>query len=443
MIASRPRLGRADENAWFAALDSDEATVRATLAANLIDRTDPRAAELCTPLGFYWYFRARVTEGARWLGLARDAAAGHDPAHWVAATVVLASALATQGRVETARPLVKEVLGRLAGLEDEALIVVGEGLIALGGALWVHPDAALITDVHAGLQQIATRSGDPDLQLFTDIQGCSVTALAGRLAEAATRAEELHDEAIAAGNDAAAWLSAATPMTAALLHDDPERGIFWVRKVMRAHVAAGGTSSAGMFIENRANYETQRGSHRQAARLYAAAHTHTRRAPWSGHAALSPPTCSDAHGKLCRAKRLRTHGARARLGNYPTSWPCSESPIHSSGTGSAYTGLRAIRQHTTDTNSLSACGSRLSSQPLRATRVGAKRGHKTENSRDGHPVRTCVSAQVAATGVVIRREKSHRCCVWLILSLSSGFNTVTPQRFTHVRSVLRRVGRCR
>jgi hypothetical protein len=62
------------------------------------------------------------------------------------------------------------------------------------------------------------------------------------------------------------------------VQNDPERGISWVRRVMRAHVAAGGTSSAGMFIENRANYETLRGSHRQAARLYATARAHTRRA---------------------------------------------------------------------------------------------------------------------------------------------------------------------
>ncbi|MCV7420557.1 winged helix-turn-helix domain-containing protein [Mycobacterium yunnanensis] len=278
LIASRPRLGRAGEHAWFDALDDDDATVRASLAGMLLNRADPGAARLCAPLGFYWYFRARITEGARWLGLARDAADGHHRADWTAATVALASAFAAQGRVESARPLVGEALGRLGALPDDALVDVGESLVILGAALWVHPDVELITEVHAALQQLAARSTDPELQLFADIQACSVTALGGGLAAAAARAEELHDAAVLVGNDAAAWLSAATPMTAAVLHDDPERGIVWVRRVMQAHLAAGGTSSAGMFIENRANYETQRGSHQQAARLYAAARAHTRRA---------------------------------------------------------------------------------------------------------------------------------------------------------------------
>ncbi|MBX7449043.1 winged helix-turn-helix domain-containing protein [Mycolicibacterium sp. 3033] len=277
LISSRPRLGMSGEPQWFARLDDDDATIRATLSDILVDRPDPNAARLCAPLGFYWYFRTRVIEASRWLRLARDAAAGADPSGWMCATLVLSSAMAVQGEIDAARPLIRQAVDRIPLLPEAALLDVGEALVVLGGGLWVHPDADLIVTVDRALRQVVARSGDPQLRLFADVLGCTATAAHGALDEAADRAEQLFGEALTVGNTLAAWMTAATPMTAAVVHSDPERGIPWVRRVMQAHLEAGGTT-AGMFIENRANYETQRGEHRQAARLYAAAYTHTRRA---------------------------------------------------------------------------------------------------------------------------------------------------------------------
>ncbi|MEH3139528.1 MAG: BTAD domain-containing putative transcriptional regulator [Mycobacterium kyogaense] len=277
LIASRPRLGMAGEHQWFTTLDDDDATIRATLSDVLIDRPDPNAARLCAPLGFYWYFRTRVIEATRWLRLARAAAADTDPSGWVCVTLVLASAMAVHGQIDAARPLVREAVDKIPMLPEAAVVDVGEALVVLGSGLWVHPDPEIIVAVDAALRQVAVRSDDVQLSLLADVLGCTATAVRGALDEAADRAEQLYEVALAADNTLAAWMSAATPMTAAVIQGDPERGIPWVRRVMHAHLAAGGTT-AGMFIENRANYETQRGDHRQAASLYAAAYTHTRRA---------------------------------------------------------------------------------------------------------------------------------------------------------------------
>ncbi|WP_420111028.1 AfsR/SARP family transcriptional regulator [Pseudactinotalea sp.] len=316
LVASRPRLGMAGEHEWFAALDSDDATIRATLSDVLVDRPDPRAARLCAALGFYWYFRTRVIEAERWLRLARDVADETDAAGWVCATLVLAAAVAVQGRVEAVRPLVREAVERVPALPESDLVAVGEALVTLGSGLWVHPDADLIVAVDAALQSVAARSGDPQLLLLAEVLGCTARAVGGALDEAAAHAEQLYEDAVAAGNAVAAWMTAATPMTAAVLHGDPERGIPWVRRVMHAHLAAGGTT-AGMFIENRANYETQRGSHVRAASLYAAAYTHTRRA------AMVWPRRPGTEELLARTRVALTESAFEEAWRSGESWELS------------------------------------------------------------------------------------------------------------------------
>lgn len=277
LIDGRPRLGGEGEVEWFGAVDANYATVRAALANWLIDEPGPSGGRLAVPLGFYWYYRAKVTEGSRWLRLACDAAPDRTGAGWLTAALVFASALSVQGRVEAARPHIREALGLVPTVGDEDLVDVGECLVALGAGVWVHQVFDVVIDVHTALRQVADRAGDADLRLFADAFGSMATAAAGNLDEAAERAADVYQESESRGNSTAGWLAAAAPLTAALLNGQPEQGIPWVRRVMRAHLRAGG-ATAGMFVETRANYETQRGSHLQAARLYAAARTHTRRA---------------------------------------------------------------------------------------------------------------------------------------------------------------------
>lgn len=277
LIDDRPRLGSRDEADWFRAVDANFATVRAALASSLIDESDPAGGRLAVPLGFYWYYRAKVTEASRWLRLACEASTDHTDVRWLTAALVFASASAVQGRVEAARPLISEALRVVPTIADEDLIEVGECLVALGAGVWVHQVSDVVIDVHAVLRRVADRAGDADLHLFADAFGCMATAAEGRLDEAAARAADVYRESERRGNSTAGWIAAAAPLTAALLNSQPELGIPWVRRVMQAHLSVGGVT-AGMFVETRANYETQRGSHKQAARLYAAARVHTRRA---------------------------------------------------------------------------------------------------------------------------------------------------------------------
>lgn len=277
LIDGRPRLGSADEADWFNRVDANYATVRATLASALIDEPGPFGAGLAAPLGFYWYYRAKVTEATRWLQLACDAVPDQNDVRWLTSALVHSAALAMQGRVEAARPGIREALAMVPTVRDEHLLEVGESLATLGAALWVHLVFDLVIDTHAALAELADRAGDDTLHLFAAALGCMAMAADGRMDEAAEHAAAVYGDAEAQGNTTAGWIAAATPMTAAVLNAQPEVGIPWVRRVMRAHLRVGG-GTAGMFVETRANYETQRGSHRDAARLYAAARTHTRRA---------------------------------------------------------------------------------------------------------------------------------------------------------------------
>ena len=80
LISARPRLGSVDEIAWYQVLDDSYATVRATLARYLIDEPSPVGGRLAPRLQFYWYYRAGLVEGTRWLQLGRDAIQDGEPA---------------------------------------------------------------------------------------------------------------------------------------------------------------------------------------------------------------------------------------------------------------------------------------------------------------------------------------------------------------------------
>lgn len=277
LIANRPRLGSPAEVAWFHALDQNYATVRATLADELIEQPNSRGCRLAPPLAFYWYYRAQVVEAGRWLQLARNVAGDDDTTERVVTAIALASALAVQGRVDAARPHVTPAIRDIPLVPADRLVEVGEALVTLASAVWVHEVRDLVADVNAALTAVARRADDAELGILVETCSCMATAAAGHLDEAAHRAEVIYQRAEAMDNHTACMIAAAAPLTAALRHAQPSRGIPWVGRVMRAHLRVG-SASAGMFIETRANYEAQLGQPLLAVRLYAAARTQTRRA---------------------------------------------------------------------------------------------------------------------------------------------------------------------
>jgi predicted ATPase/DNA-binding SARP family transcriptional activator len=282
LVAARPRLGHPDEIDWFRALDDGYATVRATLTRHLIDEPGPRGSRIAARLGSYWYYRARVLEGTRWLQLAHDVVVDGGPADTVPVRLALGSALALQGRIDLARPHVEHVLEHLASVPPAHLVDLGEGLAgfissAFVPAAWMPAAAELITQVQGRLRDVVDRAGDCDLELLAAAVGCSATFAAGRWQEAISDAERVHERAGANGNIMAAWVSAAPPMLAAMLTADPATGIPWFTRLVRGYTQLG-TGGVGNPLEVRANLAAQAGDYRRAAMFYALARTENRRA---------------------------------------------------------------------------------------------------------------------------------------------------------------------
>ncbi|MBV9923298.1 MAG: hypothetical protein JOY78_20955, partial [Pseudonocardia sp.] len=282
LIAARPRLGRPEEVDWYHALDDGYATVRATLARHLIDEPDALGGRLAPRLVYYWYYRARMLEGTRWLQLACDVLREGELVDALLARMTLATALAVQGRIDLAHPHIDHALEHLPLVPADRLVEVGECMIALITAAWVPaawmPAAAqTVVTLHRRLDRVAERAADADLRLLTDAVGSVAALAAGGPDDAVRDAKRVHEQAVAAGNITAAWISAGAPMIVALLTAQPDEGIPWLRRLMRSH-ARFGTGGAGSFVENRANFAAQAGEYREAAKLYAVARTETRRA---------------------------------------------------------------------------------------------------------------------------------------------------------------------
>ena len=277
LLAARPRLGSAAEADWYRAIDDGYATVRATLARHLIDEPSAAGGRLASRLPFYWYYRAGLVEGTRWLQLACTITRDDEPTDVLLVRTALAAALLVQGRVDLARPHVDDALARLPLVTADRLVEVGESLVGLGTAAWQPGGVDLVVTVHQQLCGVVAGAGDADLDVLTDAVGCMAAVAADRPDDAVAQAQDVYDRAVSVGNIMAGWVAAGPPMIVALLTGRPDDGIPWVNRLMRGHVRLG-TGGGGLFIENRANFAAQAGDYRAAARFYAAARTETRRA---------------------------------------------------------------------------------------------------------------------------------------------------------------------
>jgi hypothetical protein len=286
LVAARPRLGRPEEVDWYHALDDGYATVRATLARHLIEEPGAVGARIAPRLGSFWYYRARVLEGTRWLQLSCDVLRDAEPADTVPARLAFASAMALQSRIDLARPHVDHVVEHLPLLPFDHLVDVGEGLIGLitaafVPAAWSPAAVEFVVALHEQLRHVTERAGDPELALVADAAGCVAAFAAGRWQDAAQAGERVHERATAAGNIVAGWVSAAPPMVAAMLTANPDEGIPWFTRMIQEYTRLG-TGGIGSPLEVRANFAAQAGDYRLAVMLHAASRSENRRAamPW-------------------------------------------------------------------------------------------------------------------------------------------------------------------
>ncbi|MET0703112.1 MAG: BTAD domain-containing putative transcriptional regulator [Mycobacterium sp.] len=277
LIEARPRLGSPTEPDWYHRLDDDYATVRAALAALLIDEPASSGARIAPRLSFYWYYRARIQEGQRWLTLANDLSGPPSGVDSVLTALGLGATLAVQGRIDLARQHTQGIVERLPPIPTERLIDIGESLVGMATAAWVRDAIDVVEEVHTALVDVTERAADEQLQLLCDAVGTLAMIAPGRLDEAAVNGAEVYARAIAMNNNTAGWIAAGPPMIAALLDSRPAEGIEWVDRVMQGHLRLD-SAAGGMFVETRANFAVQSGEYLQAAQLYAAARTQTRRA---------------------------------------------------------------------------------------------------------------------------------------------------------------------
>lgn len=277
LIDARPRLGSPAEPDWYHRLDDDYATIRAVLADMLIDEPVVAGAQLAPRLSFYWYYRARIQEGQRWMTLGHDLANPLGGGDAVLSALGLGAALAVQGRMDLARPHIRDVIDSMPPISSERLIDVGEALVGMATAAWVRDAVGVVQQVHTALVRIAERAADVQLQLLCDAVGSLTRVVPERLDDAAAYGAEVYARSVAMNNTAAGWIAAGPPMVVALLTSRPAEGIEWVQRVMRGHLLVD-SAAGGMFIETRANFAVQSGEYLDAARCYAAARIQTRRA---------------------------------------------------------------------------------------------------------------------------------------------------------------------
>lgn len=312
-LIARPPLGRSAEVDWYGVIDDNYPSVRATLARALIERPDHRRGRLSSRLSYYWYYREMMAEGSRWLRLDVDRLRAGDPVEKMVSEIALAGSLASQGRIDGARPFLDDALGVLPATTPEQLVAIGEGLVGLIVALWWRDQQELVIRAYELLIRVVDRAGSADLGLLADAVECEVLFVRGLVDESIGRAAQVHRRAVASDNLMARWVTCGPPVVAALMAAKPDDGIAWVHRCMRDHFRLG-TGAAGMFIETRADFAAQQGQYPRAAELYAAARAETRRAsmPWPRRA-LSAELMAATADRLSRADYERAWQRGERL----------------------------------------------------------------------------------------------------------------------------------
>ena len=284
VTAARPRLGTAQERAWFALLDDDYPTLRAVLQHTLVDEPSPTGVEIVARMGMYWYASGALLEGRRWTELACQITA--DITSFAAAMVdlSLAAIWGFTGRGDLARGLSDRGLNRLpAELAPDDELLLGDHLTTLAGCLWMSGDGQRARDVLDRVAAILRSRTDPTLALLYNIR-LAATQIGHRpSADLVVDMGAAHATAVTGGNHFAAWFSATTAALAALTGADGDTALRW-SSVSLTTLDQAGDREVPLQLELRGNALTLLGRCAEALQCYSAAHAHNLRAgvPWPG-----------------------------------------------------------------------------------------------------------------------------------------------------------------
>lgn len=218
-----------------------------------------------------------MVEGGRWLQLGHDVLQGGDPTDELLARLSLAAVLALQRRLDLVRPLLDGIGDQVRVVPSERLVEVGEVLAGLSVSCYTSEAYEILLDLDPVLRWVADRFPDANVALLADAVGCCALLVSGQLEAAVDLALSVQPRADAVNHLAAGFISTAPLIIGALRANRPEEGLPWVDRCAALQLQLG-TGAIGMFIETKANFMAQLGDFAQAARMYAAAQTATRRA---------------------------------------------------------------------------------------------------------------------------------------------------------------------
>lgn len=322
LARAKPRLGAHAMVGWYAALDDDLASVRATLQRTQVDTPTPLGATLAARLGLYWAFSGMALEGDRWRDSALRAVEA-DPAlvHPVDRVLLLlgnANSRLVQGEPATGRDLVRAALVAAEALTGDDAAIVCDDLAVTTGPLRRAGDAEVLAEVAVATRRLA--AGAPELDVVVRHAEVVAEAAADPRRELVARFAALHDDARAADNLYTAWSTAAGAATMALAAGRPDEALPWARATLRASADAGLRDNA-YALELYGLALARAGEEATALRVLGAAEAQHRAAgvPWPRNEEMSTLLAGiTTRLGSAVADRARAEGARTPLADFLT-----------------------------------------------------------------------------------------------------------------------------
>ncbi|MET1006023.1 MAG: BTAD domain-containing putative transcriptional regulator [Propionibacteriaceae bacterium] len=274
LIRRRPRAGRLAEATWYATVNANLPTVRATLQRRVVAEPDRLGLQMVPDLCGYWYYFGLVDEGRRWAEAAVQRSIG-EPSIDVPNRLALATLLVQQEFVDRART---ELYGALDAFDDElrSRIDVAELTLAAATGFATPRDAEAMRRGLAAVEPVLHSTSDPDLAVLYEAVSCLSELMSAPLDVTLPRAHASFTQATAVGNLWAAWLSCSSINTVALARRDPEQGLMWSRRLIGLQTQLGARTVLQQ-LETFGDFLALSGQDAHAVRVFSATHHHARR----------------------------------------------------------------------------------------------------------------------------------------------------------------------
>ncbi len=287
LARSRPWLGRVGEAAWYAEIETDLPTVRATLQRRLVTHPDDIGTAISAQLNGFWFYRDLVEEGIRWAeeALPIADAGGVDQ---VLSQFSLGLLLLQQYRGDRGRELINRAVDTLATLDLGPMQLPGaerrhlaELTLAVATGFSGDRDA---DEMHRLLDVFETIPGladEPELAV-----GCeSLRLLADTIRDPAgtdlERVQDVFDRSLSVGNLWAGWFTAASGATLGLTRQDPKLGLVWSSRVVTLQARLGARTAMPQ-VETLGDFLALDDRWVEAVQIFSATHHQARRVgrPW-------------------------------------------------------------------------------------------------------------------------------------------------------------------